>query len=417
MAVLWTLATTAMIAMTCAAELHGGEDEGQDEPAPPATHGDTDWREAERGVLSQHVQLTREFSFARAGEAYFDPYLQSFIIFQATPRPEEGEEQSPHYGMYVARLVKDEAGNVTGLDTPRRVSPPGSANTCGFFDPWERGRVIFSSTLVPPTAPDKAGYQRESSRYAWAFPKEMDVCTVFLRNIAAATRTNSAVRPEHMSLVNFQDAVPLFERPGGYDAECAFSPDGQSIVYASADPESGDLDLWVWDRRSGESTKIVDDEGYDGGPFFSPDGKRICYRSDRAGNDLLQLYVADLTFDEKGSVTGISAEHQLTANEHVNWAPYWHPSGEFLVYATSEIGHRNYEVFSIEVPEIGGPGGDVSSSLRKKRITHAAGFDGLPVFSPDGQFLLWTSQRGPKLEGEQRPSSQLWIARVHDVRP
>jgi Tol biopolymer transport system component len=44
------------------------------------------------------------------------------------------------------------------------------------------------------------------------------------------------------------------------------------------------------------------------------------------------------------------------------------------------------------------------------RITHADGADVLPVFSPDGKKMLWCSQRGPKIEGEPRPSSQVWIA-------
>jgi hypothetical protein len=28
--------------------------------------------------------------------------------------------------------------------------------------------------------------------------------------------------------------------------------------------------------------------------------------------------------------------------------------------------------------------------------------------------MMWTAQRGPLAEGEQRPSSQLWVARVGD---
>ena len=37
----------------------------------------------------------------------------------------------------------------------------------------------------------------------------------------------------------------------------------------------------------------------------------------------------------------------------------------------------------------------------------------LPVFSPDGKYLMWTAQRGPMAEGEERPSSQTWIADVN----
>jgi Tol biopolymer transport system component len=30
---------------------------------------------------------------------------------------------------------------------------------------------------------------------------------------------------------------------------------------------------------------------------------------------------------------------------------------------------------------------------RKTRVTFAEGFDGLPVFSPDGRWLMWSSRR------------------------
>ena len=39
-----------------------------------------------------------------------------------------------------------------------------------------------------------------------------------------------------------------------------------------------------------------------------------------------------------------------------------------------------------------------------RRITHAAKFDGLPVFNADGSRMMWTSQRGAD------QSSQVWLA-------
>jgi TolB protein len=32
---------------------------------------------------------------------------------------------------------------------------------------------------------------------------------------------------------------------------------------------------------------------------------------------------------------------------------------------------------------------------RKTRVTFTPGFDGLPVFSPDGKYLMWSSKRTP----------------------
>jgi hypothetical protein len=56
---------------------------------------------------------------------------------------------------------------------------------------------------------------------------------------------------------------------------------------------------------------------------------------------------------------------------------------------------------------------DGDKPARKLRVTHAEGADVLPAFSADGKWMMWTSQRGPKAAGEERASSQLWIARWH----
>ena len=87
-------------------------------------------------------------------------------------------------------------------------------------------------------------------------------------------------------------------------------------------------------------------------------------------------------------------EFQVTDNEHVNWAPFWHNSGRYLVYSTSEAGHHNYEVFIVDADA-----GDHSSGrptrygTRRARVTVADGFDGLPAFDADSKLMIWTSQR------------------------
>ena len=81
----------------------------------------------------------------------------------------------------------------------------------------------------------------------------------------------------------------------------------------------------------------------------------------------------------------------------MNWGPFWHPDGKRVIYATSRHGHRNYELYLVDV-----------DSGREARITDWEGFDGLPAFSPDGSKLIWTSKRGGGL-------SQIWIAGFVDA--
>lgn len=351
------------------------------------------WLEAEAPILTNTVVLTSRDVFLKAGEQYFSADGE-WMIFQATPVPPAGQEPDPHYSMYVVKLGRDDDGNITGAGDPVRVSVPGSANTCGWFHPTRKGEIMFGSTLVPPGAGISPGYKGPNqSKYTWEFPHEMEVVT---RTVAAAGAGTDS------------ESAPLFTR-SGYDAECSYSPDGRYVLYAHVDEERSaklgrpDADLYIYDTQTKSQIPMVVQDGYDGGPFFSPDMSWICYRSDRHGDANLQLFVGEIDYGPDGAIKGIKREVQLTNNEAVNWAPYFHPSGRFLVYTSSELGHTNYEVFAIEFdPD------KPMDELWKVRITRAEGFDGLPVFSPDGKHMIWCAQRGELADGESRPSSQIW---------
>ena len=73
----------------------------------------------------------------------------------------------------------------------------------------------------------------------------------------------------------------------------------------------------------------------------------------------------------------------LTDFGSMSWAPYFHPSGEYAIFASNKHGFSNFELFLVDAAGIREP----------VRVTHADGFDGLPVFSPDGSRLSWTSNR------------------------
>lgn len=374
-------------------------------PQPPI-----DWAKEEAGVLRHYVQLTKREQFVKAGEAYFNPDA-TWIIFQAVPVPAAGKEPASAYLMYIAKIERDAAGRVTGISNITQLSADGSANTCGWFDPVEPMRVIYGSTIVAPAPTNKAGYQGPSGKYLWSFPHEMEIVSQVPLPLWREVMTKRGEKIDEAMCGNTFLPNPVFTLDG-YDAECSVSRDGKYIIYthveeiagADGQPAKPDADLWVYKFSSDEHRRIVKAPGYDGGPFISPDGKRICYRSDRKGNNELQLFVSDLVFDSDGVPTGISAEHQLT-DANVNWAPYWDPSGTFMIYATSMYGHQNYEVIAIEADTT-----KPMSALRTRRITNASGADVLPVFSNDGTLMMWTTQRGPKIEGEERPSSQIWLA-------
>ena len=332
---------------------------------------------AEENVLFDVAQLTHGFD--RAGEAYFSPDLR-WIVFQATPKGEQ------HYQMYVAMLNERR----DGIGKPVRISPTPSKNTCGFFSP-DGNSLIFASTAGKERAATSKpgasapGYQRSSGTYRWEFPTEMEIFRAdgWEDAVRASAEKGQTDLARH-ALTN-NDA---------YDAECAYSPDGKWIVFTSQ--RTGDAELFAMRADGSDVVRLTHTKGYDGGPFFSPDAKRVVYRSDRVGNDLLQIFVSDVVRDRAGNITGLRRERQLTKDRNVNWGPYWHPGGRHIIYATSAHGHQNYELYLMR--------GDGS---RKTRITFTEGFDGLPVFSPDGKYLMWSSKR----TGDR--TTQVFIARFH----
>ena len=45
----------------------------------------------------------------------------------------------------------------------------------------------------------------------------------------------------------------------------------------------------------------------------------------------------------------------------------------------------------------------------QERITFLDGFDGFPVFSPDGRYLVWGSNRNQAREGETNVFIAEWV--------
>lgn len=416
-----------------------------------------DWKAGET-LLSDHVQLTFPAQFTRAGEAYFDHHSPPrWIVFQATQRPPASADsaataQSPHYAMYIARLIYSRATDdgsgtpsdqavITGIEPPLRISPEGSANTCAWFPPHvdgflNRDDILFASTVVPPTSAGASGFQRGTSTYRWDFPPEMKIVRKPLGEVyklrdelAAKGPIDQDATARLQAALDAQPITPVVPSPFGpdakpsYAAECSIDPRGHSVMYTCVDPQTGDADLWAYHPASGQHASLVKAKGYDGGSFFSPDGQWICYRSDRSGDNNLQLFVARLAFDDKqhpARVTGVQQEFQVTDQAGVvNWAPFWHPSGRWLIYASSAEGHRNYELFAIDlsrVLEADATGGQLKAQpLPTQRVSHASGFDGLPAFDVSGTRLIFTSQRGGTHSGEQRPTSQVWITNVRSA--
>lgn len=297
----------------------------------------------------------------RAGEGYFSPDGNT-IVYQAYPIG------YPFYQIYIQSL--DER-------TPQRVSPGQGRTTCAYFSPDGKS-LLFASAHTHPDLPKIEKDARDLAaagggrRYQWDFDPAMEIYLTRFDGRELTRLTNSE----------------------GYDAEGSYSHDGRQIVFTST--RDGDPDLYVMNADGTNVRQIVNQPGYDGGPFFSPDDKWIIFRSDREEEHMLQIYVV--------SVDG-KHEYQLTTDLNtVNWAPYYHPSGDYFIWARADYSRgpqgANFDLYTMSLDVKG----EVVTGGEPNRITFHEKADVLPVFSPDGKKLLWTSSR------TEDGSSQLWVA-------
>jgi len=282
------------------------------------------------------TQLTFEQDYVKAGEAYFSPD-GTRILYQGV------QGKQPYFQIYVM--------NADGSDQ-RMVSTGKGKTTCAFFDPRDANRFIYASSHLDPRTHEAPKTKPGRRSYQWDYDGSMDVFLADLRTGKILERLTTEE---------------------GYDAECAFSSDGKLICFTNR--SEGDSDIWLMNSDGSDKRVLVRKDGTDGGPFFFPGDEWVLYRASREDDRQMQAYLTRVD----GSET-----RQLTNTPRVNWAPFAHPSGDVVALSSSMEGHTNYDVVLVKT----------DGSRREYRLTTAMGFDGLPVFSPDGEWMMWTSTRG-----------------------
>src|SRR6476620_5302391 len=325
-------------------------------------------------LLSGTRQLT--FEGRRAGEGYFSKD-GSQLVFQS-----ERETGNPFFQIY---LMDRATGDV------QRVSPGHGKTTCAWIHP-NGDKILFASTHNDEGAAEKQRSEIElrksgkERRYSWDYD-------------------------EHFEIYEFNRKTHKYHQltdTRGYDAEGSWSPDGKLIAFTSnrrayqsglsetekkqfeLDPANLN-DIYIMDADGNNVRRLTTTLGYDGGPFFSPDGKRICWRQFSTNGAVAEVWTMNIDGSDKREITRLGA---------MSWAPFYHPSGEYLIFTTNRHGFANFELYLV----------DVEGKRAPVRVTYTKGFDGLPVFTPDGKQLAWTSSR------TSSGQSQLFLANWNHQR-
>ncbi len=220
----------------------------------------------------------------------------------------------------------------------RLVSTGQGKTTCGYFFP-DGKRILYSSThAAGPACPPPPDYSRG---YVWALYPQFDIYT---------------------ARADGRELKPLTSTPG-YDAEATISRDGKKIVYRAYHPETP--------AEIAEYKELL---------------KTGLLRPTR-----FEIFVMDADGKNK---------RQVTHNAAANFAPFFHPDGQRITFASNmaDPRGRNFDLYLIRMDGTG-----------LERITYHPLFDAFPMFSADGKLLVWASNRNQRQRGETNIFLADWV--------
>jgi TolB protein len=311
-----------------------------------------------QGVDEKHLKNVRQLTFGgNNAEAYFSRN-DRYVSFQS---------DNKQWGLECDQIFYLDVNQDTKTKKPDLISTGFGRTTCSFFMPNGKA-VIYASTHQAgghacPMPPEMG------KKYLWAVYETFDIYVADLKGKIKKQLTNTP----------------------GYDAEATVSPDGKSIVFTST--RNGDLDLYIMDIDGKNVRQITHELGYDGGAFFSPDSKKLVFRASRFNNEaereeyqenLKKNLVAPTNMEIFTCNVDGSDLKQITNLGKANWAPYFTPKGDKIIFASNHHSQRGYD-FQLYVINTDG------SHLQK--ITTESNFNAFPMFSYDGKKLIFSSNR------------------------
>ncbi len=269
----------------------------------------------------------------------------------------------------------------------RQISNGKGRTTCAYYVYPGGEDILYASTHAASDAcPPPPDY---SEGYVWPI---YDTYDLYLRRPGGTTER-------------------LTTHPG-YDAEATVCfRDGRVLFTSTRD---GDLDLYVMSaaRKGAAITRLTRTPGYDGGAFFSPDCTRIVWRASRPEVPALETYRRLLS---KGLVRPSHMEifvakadgseaKQVTHNGAANFAPYFLPDNRRVIFASNmrDPKGRNFDLYVVD-PDARDPDATV------EQITFSPVFEAFPMFSPDGRYLVFASNRNAKKPGDTNLFLAEWI--------
>lgn len=307
-----------------------------------------------------HLKNVKQLTFGGDNAEAYWSFDDTKLVFQAN---------NEKWGTECDQIFYMDIANPTHRDSISKMLSTGKGRTtCSYFLPGNES-IVYASTHEAsencPANPER----REDGKYVWPIYESFDIYTADLKGNILKKLTNEP----------------------GYDAEATVSAQGDKIVFTSI--RTGDLELYTMNIDGSNVKQITTGLGYDGGAFFSPDGTKLIFRSSRPQTEEeiaeykqllseglvqptnMELHICNVDGSELRKITDLGK---------ANWAPFFHPSGEKVIFASNYQSERGFP-FNLYMINVDGTG--------LEQITFDKTFDSFPMFSNDGKQLVFASNR------------------------
>ncbi|MDD2633195.1 MAG: hypothetical protein RBR47_11860 [Bacteroidales bacterium] len=307
-----------------------------------------------------HFKNIKQLTFGGDNAEAYWSFDDSRLIFQATNKAWDADCDQ----IFITTL----AGSNMRDNRPLRVSTGLGRTTCSYFMPGD-STILYASTHEHDAACPHKPPREIDGNYVWPVYDSYDI---YLADAQGR-------------MINKLTDTP------GYDAEATVSPKGDKIVFTSL--RSGDPELYTMDLDGSNVRQITNELGYDGGAFFSPDGKQLVFRASRPkGAEEItrykELLAQGLVMPTDMEIFVCDADgsnlRQVTHLGKANWSPFFHPSGDKIVFSSNHAADRGFK-FNLYMINTDGTG--------LEQITYDDVFDAFPVFSNNGKYLVFSSNR------------------------
>ena len=307
-----------------------------------------------------HFRNLKQLTFGGDNAEAYWSFDNKKLVFQASNK-EWGADCDQIF-------IIDPFGPISKDQRPQLVSTGEGRTTCSYYMPGNEEVIYASTHHGDPNCPPSPE-RRADGKYVWPIYSDFDIF----------------VADEQGKLLRQLTDTP------GYDAEATVSPKGDLIVFTSI--RTGDLELYTMKIDGSDVKQVTTGLGYDGGAFFSPDGTKLIFRSSRPQTEEaiaeyqnllkeglvqpteMELYICNVDGSDLRKITDLG---------NANWAPFFHPSGEKVIFSSNHKSKRGFP-FNLFMVNLDGSG--------LEQISHDKTFDSFPMFSHDGKYLVFSSNR------------------------